>query len=293
MGGCGVKTAPDWFHSAVGQTPRHETVVVDGLSIHLRRWGEPEAPGIVLIHGGAANAAWWDHLAPLLVGHQVVAVDLSGHGLSEWRPHYTLRSWGEEVIAVIRQTGFPGPPLVVGHSMGGLVAYEMARDHGDELAGVVIVDAPFPDEEEAQRLRDSPRARPRNVYDERESIIERFRLLPAADVREPYLLAHIAEESVIQTDEGWSWRFDPLFFDHDWTTMRELSPVTGCAIAIVRGEHGLLAAADAEVVATAVGSASSAITIADSGHHVPVDQPIAMSVLIASFAHAWIPARAA
>lgn len=280
-------TPPDWFVAALAQIPEHGSTLVEGAQIRFRSWGEADAPGILLIHGGAANGAWWDHIAPLLEGHRVVAIDLSGHGLSDWRPTYTLGAWREEVIAVIREAGFEAPPLVVGHSMGGFIAHAVARAFPDELAGAVVVDSPFPSEGEAQMLRATRRALPRNIYPDRETMLARFRLLPAAEVSAPYILRHIAEESVIQLNDGWSWRFDPLFFDHDWVTVTELTPITGCPIVIVRGDRGMVVSSAADAVATAVGSSGGVITIADSGHHVPVDQPIALSVLIAAFAAAW------
>lgn len=46
---------------------------------------------LVFVHGAAAQASWWDHVAPLLAAdRRVTAIDLSGHGDSEWRPAYDM-----------------------------------------------------------------------------------------------------------------------------------------------------------------------------------------------------------
>ena len=54
----------------------------------------------MLVHGGAAHSGWWDHVAPLLTWHRVVALDLTGHGDSDRREVYDMRLWAREVVAV-------------------------------------------------------------------------------------------------------------------------------------------------------------------------------------------------
>src|SRR5215475_4174338 len=118
-------------------------VDVSGTKVHYLRWGAGQTLGLVLVHGGAAHAEWWSFLAPLLMRpYDVVALDLSGHGDSDRRDEYPRRIWADEVRAVIADAGFPTPPVLVGHSMGGLVSIVTASVYGDELAGAVIVDAP-------------------------------------------------------------------------------------------------------------------------------------------------------
>jgi len=122
-----------------------------------RAWGDPDRPGLVLVHGGAAHARWWDFIAPLLASrHHVVALDLSGHGDSGRRGNYPPTRWAEEVMAVAAARGIDHPVLV-GHSMGGFVSIIAAAEHGDELAGAVIVDSPVirPDPERDAAWRGS------------------------------------------------------------------------------------------------------------------------------------------
>jgi pimeloyl-ACP methyl ester carboxylesterase len=53
-------------------------------------YGGAGRPPVLLIHGGAAHARWWDFVAPALVNsHHVIALDQRGHGDSEW-----TREWG-------------------------------------------------------------------------------------------------------------------------------------------------------------------------------------------------------
>ena len=94
---------PAWFSAALAASADVAVVTVDGAPISYRAWGGNEPSGLVLVHGGAAHARWWDHIGPLLAqGRRVVAVDLSGHGDSGRRERYSLDGWAREVMAVAR-----------------------------------------------------------------------------------------------------------------------------------------------------------------------------------------------
>ena len=88
---------PSWFTAALGTAAEEGATEVAGASIVYRAWGQPGQGGMVLVHGGAAHARWWDHIAPLLLagGHRVAALDLSGHGDSGRRDSYSLDAWAE------------------------------------------------------------------------------------------------------------------------------------------------------------------------------------------------------
>src|SRR6266702_4103733 len=94
---------PSWFLAALEASVETGSVTVDGTPISYRAFGGRRDSGIVLVHGGAAHARWWDHIAPLLAERaRVVAIDLSGHGDSGRRDVYTLDCWADEVLAAAR-----------------------------------------------------------------------------------------------------------------------------------------------------------------------------------------------
>jgi len=69
--------------------------------LHILRWGDEQderLPIAVLLHGGAANAHWWDHLAPRFSDRfRLVALDFRGHGDSEHPKHLRSGAFNEDL----------------------------------------------------------------------------------------------------------------------------------------------------------------------------------------------------
>jgi pimeloyl-ACP methyl ester carboxylesterase len=99
---------------------------------------------VVLLHAWSCDRSF---LAPQTEhfrrAHRVVAVDLRGHGQSD-KPEqaYTMAALADDVAWLCRQLGVERP-IVVGHSMGGNVAFELAARHPALPAAVVAVDSPI------------------------------------------------------------------------------------------------------------------------------------------------------
>lgn len=88
--------------------------------VSLPAWGSG-APELVFLHGGGENAHTWDSLL-LRLGRPAVAIDLPGHGHSDWRPdrdHLPVRS--AAAVATVVSEVAPGAAAVIGMSLGGLV----------------------------------------------------------------------------------------------------------------------------------------------------------------------------
>jgi esterase len=116
--------------------------VVRGLRFHFLEWGEPDAPAILLLHGGNQSAHSWDlvslHLADR---YHVLALDQRGHGDSEWSREldYSAEARAADALAFIEDQQLASP-VIVGHSMGGLVAMRMALTGPDLAKAFVLVD---------------------------------------------------------------------------------------------------------------------------------------------------------
>ena len=282
-----IGIAPRWFQTALSTAAECGEVTVAGASISYRAWGERGLSGLLLVHGGAAHARWWDHIAPLLAtGRRVVAIDLSGHGDSARRPSYSLDMWADEAMTVVADSGIVGPPIIIGHSMGGFVTLRAASRFGDEIAGAITIDSPIRTitPEEAAAAQHNAFG-PLRVYPDREEILKRFRPIPDQEML-PYISACVAGTSIREVDGGWSWKFDPKIFGRGSLPPAMLTRL-GCRVALFRAEHGLVSADMGEMMYDRLGRVAPVIEIPDAGHAIMLDQPLALVTGIRTLLADW------
>jgi pimeloyl-ACP methyl ester carboxylesterase len=283
--------APDWFRRALADKPEEARVDVEGASIHYLRWGDPDKPGIVLVHGGAAHAHWWSFIAPLLTSqYHVVALDLSGHGDSGRRREYRREVWANEVMAVARHARIVGAPLLVGHSMGGIVCIGAAARFGDRLAGAIIVDSPVrrPDPESEEGTRGRAFRNPK-TYSDFETAVAKFRLIPPQPCENAWVLDHVARHSLHQTAAGWTWKFDPVVFRRATpeAIAENLSQVR-CRVALFRGELSDLVTPDvADYMYELLDRNAPLVEIPQAHHHLLLDQPLAFVSALRAILADW------
>ncbi len=288
---------PGWLVRAYAWAPDRDRFSVAGYEINRLCWGEPGRPGLVLVHGGGANVHWWSHVAPLFAHqYRVVALDLSGHGRSDRRDEYSIEGWAEEVIAAAATGQMAGPPVVVGHSMGGFVTAATAVRAGDDLAGAIILDSPMVKEDpevEAARIGEAfgdPKA-----YPDIATAVDRFRTVPRQEHYQPHIVRHIAERSLREVDGGWGWQFDPrLFKAVSRSVAAALLPNIRCRVALLRAEHGLVTPEIGSIMYERLGRVAAVVEIAEAGHHMMLDQPLllvtALRALLADWEHS-VPYR--
>lgn len=274
--------APEWFRTAVATKPEHSSVTVHGARITYRCWGEPGSPGLLLVHGGAAHAGWWDHIAPRYAGERrVVALDLSGHGDSDWRDTYTLDTWADEVTAVAHAAHAGDHAVLVGHSLGGLVGIRTSIDHPDLITDLVLVDSRILDAEMLDEIqRHQPEGgipRRSKHYPSLDAALERFRLVPDHASLD-YAKDHVARQSVVRDDDGWRWKFDRGFAD-DLTDLPPRPP-SACRLSVVHGEHGVVTAAMIDIVTSELDEPARVVEFPGAGHHIPLEQPLALMDVI-------------
>ncbi len=112
----------------------------DGSARRYEVHGEGE-PTIVFIHGWACHRLYWnEQLERFQRVRHVVAIDLAGHGESEaGHSDFSIQSFGDDVVRVCDQQKLQHVVLV-GHSMGGLVALDAAKKLGSRVVAVVAVE---------------------------------------------------------------------------------------------------------------------------------------------------------
>jgi pimeloyl-ACP methyl ester carboxylesterase len=116
--------------------------VARGLRFHFLEWGHPGAQPVVLLHGGNQSAHSWDLVSLHLSDrYHVYALDQRGHGDSEWSRDldYSVGAKAQDALAFIEDQRIESP-IVMGHSMGGMVTMTMALQAPHVARGVVLVD---------------------------------------------------------------------------------------------------------------------------------------------------------
>ena len=117
--------------------------VINQLRLHFLEWGDAAAPPILLLHGSNQSAHSWDLVSLYLADrHHVYALDQRGHGDSEWArdADYGTGAMVEDALGLVRAEGLQ-EPIVIGHSMGGIVALSLALKEPALLRALVVVDS--------------------------------------------------------------------------------------------------------------------------------------------------------
>jgi pimeloyl-ACP methyl ester carboxylesterase len=179
----------------------------DGRRVSALVWGEAPAR-LVLLHGGAQNAHTWDTLA-LALDLPLVAIDLPGHGHSDWRVDhvYDPRSLAEDVAPAVRALA-PEAELVCGMSLGGLTAIALAARAPELARRLVVVDVtPGTDHAKAEPIIafvSGP-----DSFESFDAMLERtLRFNPTRSVSSMRRgVLHNAREL---PDGRWTWRYDPM-----------------------------------------------------------------------------------
>jgi pimeloyl-ACP methyl ester carboxylesterase len=116
-------------------------LALDGIEIAYRTVGDEHAPAVVLLHGWASSSRMWDSAQRYLAeGFRTFALDLPGHGESGKPPWtwYTIPRFADIVEALIQALNLVRPQLI-GHSMGGTIALELASRLIPEVEALVVV----------------------------------------------------------------------------------------------------------------------------------------------------------
>jgi pimeloyl-ACP methyl ester carboxylesterase len=113
----------------------------DGVALAYEEAGIG-APPFLLVHCWTCNhtffAPQFEHFS---AKHRVISVDLRGHGESDKpRQDYTVSGFADDLVWLSRQIGLE-KPVVVGHSMGGNIALELAARYPDFPSAIVMVDS--------------------------------------------------------------------------------------------------------------------------------------------------------
>lgn len=122
--------------------PTDRLVKVNGLRLHYLEWGSTERPPMILLHGIGRDAHSFDHIAPhFSQNYHVIAVDLRGHGDSDWHPTgaYLIEDFVSDLEALVEELGL-GDFVLLGNSTGGRVAQVYAGRHSEQVRALIVED---------------------------------------------------------------------------------------------------------------------------------------------------------
>jgi pimeloyl-ACP methyl ester carboxylesterase len=264
---------------------RRAVDIGDGRLLSALVWGDGE-PEVVLIHGGAQNAHTWDTVA-LALGRPLVAVDLPGHGHSDWRhDHDYSPAANAGDVAVALQELAPSARLLVGMSLGGLTAIRIAADHPELAPRLVVVDVtPGTDHAKAEPIIAFVSGPER--FESFDEILDRtIQFNPTrseASLRRGVL--HNAKES---DDGSWTWRYDPMRdWDHgavlDFTSLWDDVGRINAPMLLVRGALSGVVSDDDVAELQRRQPGARVVVVDGAGHSVQGDRPVELARILTDF----------
>jgi lipase len=138
------------------------------VRLALEEWGDPEAPRVVCLHGVRNHGLHFAPLAARLSGFHVLAPDLLGHGNSPWEPPWDITTHCDAIVETVGAR----EAILIGHSFGGRLAYELAARAPKLVPKLVLLD-PVIRLPGHVALTAAERARPDATYVSFEELIDR------------------------------------------------------------------------------------------------------------------------
>lgn len=203
----------------MSQTIAQLTFSLPHIELAALRFGQPDKPVLLALHGWLDNAMSFAPLAAQLTDWQIVAVEWPGHGLSQHRPGKTPLHWVDylldlhQLLAALNADGVKIQALL-GHSLGGLVASAYCALYPDNVPRLILLEALGPLFEAQSNIRQrliksldghSQPVKARSVYPEIDTVVKARRKLTG--LAEPFCRL-IIERNMERCESGFKWRTD-------------------------------------------------------------------------------------
>jgi pimeloyl-ACP methyl ester carboxylesterase len=268
---------------------------VNGLRLHYVDWGEEGRAPLVLLHGFSAQARYWDGFAVhMRDAYHVYALDQRGHGDSEWAEEYPPTSMPDDLAAFADQLGLQRF-TIVGHSMGGGVAYCYAAAHPERVERLIIEDSALPSPARppvANRDNSVQRSIQKDVFESEEDLVAHLQS-QSPGVSEERLRQVIPAWYRRRDDGRYTFKWDPKLreriarqaadpegFKRDATDLRQKLASFDAPVLLLRGEQSdILSQEAAEDTVKALKNATL-VTIPNAGHNIHTDNPRAFRAAV-------------
>jgi pimeloyl-ACP methyl ester carboxylesterase len=204
--------------------PTSQSFISQRLRLHYADWGNPDAPVLILQHGGRDHSRSWDWVAQeLRHDWHVIAPDLRGHGDSAWSPdgNYGMDTFVYDFAQLVHTLGHE-QVTIIAHSLGGNVATRFTGLYPDKVRKLVNIEGLGPSPQIREQIEaKGPATRLREwIADKRKAagrLPRRYDSLEAAYARmkdENAFLSdeqarHLTVHGAIRNEDGtFSWKFD-------------------------------------------------------------------------------------
>lgn len=210
--------------------PTSQSFISQRTRLHYADWGNPDAPPLILQHGGRDHCRSWDWVAEeLRADWHVICPDLRGHGDSEWTNTgvYNVSSYVYDLAQLVHQLEL-APVTIVAHSLGGNVSTRFAGMYPDKVRKLVAIEGLGPSPKVQAEQEQTPwyerriewidkkrEASSRSIrkYDTFKDALDRMHEANSYLSREQ--AEHLTLHAVIRNEDGtYSWKFDPHL--HAW-----------------------------------------------------------------------------
>src|SRR6266849_6443553 len=192
--------------------PKSMRVSVNGLELRYLDWGNAGATAVVCVHGYTSSAKPFNGLARHFHDRfHIVAPDVRGHGESAWSPDgaYQYADQMSDLAALVDSLGIERFVLI-GTSMGGIIAMAHAAQHADRLRGLVLNDIGPEVEAGSSRITGLVRSRPADFASLDEAMEYRRQTSPITAGRPLEDQRETALGVLRQQPDGrWAWKMDP------------------------------------------------------------------------------------
>jgi pimeloyl-ACP methyl ester carboxylesterase len=255
-----------------------------GRRVSALAWGS-SPPELVLLHGGAQNAHTWDTVA-LALGRPLVAVDLPGHGHSDWRADgdYTIENMATDVTVVMRSLA-PGARFLVGMGLGSPVAVLVTARHPELVDRLALIDSGGGPSPAGAAPRQSKAGATVTEFVTGQQTFPTFDEMLARTVRynvnrsERSLRRGVTHNAKQLEDGTWTWRWDPAHTrsTRDFSVLTEAYAALQVPVTLIRGELSDIVTDEGAAAFIEAHPGSRLVTIAGAGHGVQGDRPLELA----------------
>ena len=213
-----------------------------------------------------------------------MALDQRGHGDSPWTREWAYGS--RHYIADLHQiiTGWEfGPPVLVGHSMGGHNVLAYGGTLGDSLRAIAVIDSPATYPAFAKQALKEMAERPSRRFDSLEAAASAFRTVPDDNLAAPEVMRHVALHSFRKESDGkWVHKMDRRTMLREPIDAWPLLPEIRCPALYIRPASSPMPRDYGQEIASRMPRGRVAM-VPDSHHHVLLDNPRGLIAALEGF----------